>query len=83
MQNKNIGTHKLGSRGYSGKDPVWEKEDKKWRELNMSNPFNQFKDPQEKRFIRARYGPDKETGVLVTDAKAHKIEDALVMNLPA
>ena len=28
LQSKNVGTHKLRSRGYLGKEPVWEKQDR-------------------------------------------------------
>ena len=83
LQAKNIGSHKLGSRGYLGKQPVWDKQDAEWARLNIKNPFEEFTDPQERAFIRARFGPDKETGVLVTDPKTENFVKKLVINLPS
>ena len=75
--------HKLGSRGYAGKEPVWERQDAQWAELGIPNIFAEFKDPLERRFIRARYWPDKDTVVLITDSLTYELENQLVINLHA
>ena len=83
QQGLNIGVHKLGSRGYAGKEPVWERQDARWAELGITNIFEEFKDPFERRIIRARYWPDKDTGVLITDSLTYQLQDELVINLHA
>src|SRR5664279_2192650 len=83
LQKKNITVPKLGSRGYAGKEPVWAKEDAFWAKNGITNIFDQFKDPLARKFIRARYWPEKQTGVLITDDTTKKVEAELVINLPA
>ena len=67
LQAKNIAPHRLGTRGYTGKRPKWDKEDAERERLQQADPFAEFTDPQERDFIRARYTKVKETGEWVTD----------------
>ena len=52
LREKNIGPHNLGSRGYAGKEKIWEKEDAK---REGPNPYDKIKDPLARRFIRSHY----------------------------
>ena len=91
----NIGNHRLGCRGYDGKEPIWEKEDQAYREQGIENPLDKYRDPKVKNFVRSRYGKEKESGELITDPKVVQgvrlvadqrvkdFEKALVSNLPA
>jgi hypothetical protein len=45
MRGKNIGNHNLGSRGYPGKQPIWDKEDAALRADGKENPYDWFPDP--------------------------------------
>ena len=94
MAEKNIGHHGLGCRGYEGKEPIWEKEDKAYEDAGIENPYDKFKDRLFKRYVRSRYHkeiggkrvtrPDVVVGVdLVTDKKVLALEKAVVSNLPA
>ena len=74
MHGKNIAPHYLGSRGYSGKEPIWERED---TERVGTNPYDVFEDPQARKFIRARYKKDPISGQLVTNAKVKDLEQKL------
>jgi hypothetical protein len=95
MRGKNIGDHRLGCRGYPGKEPIWAKEDEQFISQGVENPYDKYPNPESKKFIRSRYHKEKETGELVTDPKVVKdvafvtdektkaVEKALVRNLPA
>ena len=65
MRDKNIGHHNLGTCGFLGKQPIWDKEDAT-RPPGVENPWEKFKDPLARRMIRAWYHTDKETGKLKT-----------------
>jgi hypothetical protein len=47
MQEKNTGSHRLGSHGYIGKRPIWDKEDAEHEAAGIPHPFAEFTDPQE------------------------------------
>jgi hypothetical protein len=84
MPKKNLGNHNLGSRGYTGKEPVWKKEDEALEREGKPNPWNKFTDEKAKKFIRSRYHIDLKSGLLVTTDKVKKLEkEYLVRSLPA
>jgi hypothetical protein len=83
MQAMNVGHHNLGSRGYMGKRPEWAKQDAEWLDMGKENPFDQFSDPQERDFIRARYGTHPETGEFFMGPKIRELEQELVIYLLA
>ena len=83
MQQKNVGSHNLGSRGYVGQEPKWKAQDAQWKEQGVDNPFDQFPEGQEHAYIRSRYGKDPKTGTLVTDPKVKELKVELVSILPA
>ena len=60
LQQRNMGKHRLGSRGYLGKRPIWDKEDVEREAAGLPDPFAKFTNPLERDFIRARYKWDKE-----------------------
>ena len=55
LQQRNTGKHHLGSRGYLGKRPIWDKEDVEREAAGLPDPFAKFTNPLERDFIRARY----------------------------
>ena len=55
LQAKNMGNHRLESRGYKGKRPVWTKEDAKRERQGIPDPLAEFTDQQEHDFITARF----------------------------
>ena len=59
LQQRNTGKHRLGSRGYLGKRPIWDKEDVEHEAAGLPDPFAKFTNPLERDFIRARYKWDK------------------------
>ena len=72
LQEKNIGSHHLGSRGYSGKRSRWAKEDAKAASLGLPDPLADFSVPQECDVLRAqhRWDPVKkvyETTPVITE----------------
>ncbi|KAM0917192.1 hypothetical protein ACQ4PT_009630 [Festuca glaucescens] len=84
MRDLNIGKHHLGSGGYRGKLPVWEKEDAELARLGKPNLWLKITDLQVRNFVRARYYLDKETMEFVTDDDdVNKFEKKLVRNLSA
>jgi len=84
MKELNIGAHRLGSGGYRGKIPVWEKEDAELEKLRKPNPWLKIADLQLRYFVRARYYLDPVTMEFITDdPEVKKFEEKLVRNLPA
>ncbi|KAM0927897.1 hypothetical protein ACQ4PT_002140 [Festuca glaucescens] len=84
MRVLNLGKHHLGSGGYRGKIPVWEKEDAELARLEKPNPWLKITDLHVRNFVWARYYLDKETMEFVTDDDdVKKFEEKLVRNLPA
>ena len=84
MREQNIGAHRLGSGGYRGKHPIWEKEDAELERLGKENPWLKIADLQLRHFVRARYYLDPVTKEFVTDdPDVKEFEKKLVRNLPA
>ena len=82
MRDLNIGNHHLGSGGYRGKQPIWDKEDAEYASLGKENPWEKITDEQTRYFVQSRYYLDKKTGEFVTDDVAVKdFEKYLVRNL--
>ena len=81
MQEKNMGTHHLGSLGYIGKRPIWDKEDAEHEATGLLDPFAKFTSPLEFDFIRARYKWDKEKKVFYMDNITRKLIRILVIIL--
>ena len=55
LQQRNIGCHHLGSRGYGGKRSIWAKEDAEVASLGIPDPLADFTVPQERDVLRARH----------------------------
>ena len=55
LQERNIGSHHLGSRGYGGKRSKWAKEDAEAASLGIPDPLADFTVPQERDVLRARH----------------------------
>jgi hypothetical protein len=72
MRDLNIGAHHLGSGGYRGKQPVWDKEDRELQRLGKDNPWLKITDEQIRNFVRSRYKLDWATGEFVTEDEAVK-----------
>ena len=66
MRALNLGNHHLGSGGYKGKQPTWEKEDREIARRNLENPWDKILDEQTRNFVRSRYYLDWATGEFVT-----------------
>ena len=45
LQQRKIGCHHLGSRGYGGKRPIWAKEDAEAGSLGIPHPLAEFTVP--------------------------------------
>ena len=69
MRALNLGNHHLGSGGYAGKKPVWDKEDAEVAKLGKENPWLKITDEQVRNFVRSRYYLKPGTGEFVTDYK--------------
>jgi hypothetical protein len=83
LQERNMGCHHLGSRGYAGKRPIWAKEDAKRESLGIPDPLAEFTVPQECDIIRARYRWDPVNKVFDTDVNTKEFMRLLVIiNLP-
>ena len=78
----NLGNHRLGSGGYFGKQPIWDKEDAEVAKLGKENPWHKITDEQVRNFVRSRYYLKPGTGEFVTDDKdVLEFEKVLVSNL--
>jgi hypothetical protein len=55
LQERNIGSHHLGSRGYGEKRSKWAKEDAEAASLGIPDPLADFNVPQERDVLRARH----------------------------
>ena len=91
LAEKNIGRHRLGCRGYDGKQEKWQKEDQAYIDKCIENPYDKYKDPHFRAFVRSRYHKEMdgklvtsphvvEGVVLVTDPKVVEVENAVVSN---
>ena len=67
LQERNFGSHHLGSRGYGGKRSKWDKEDAEAASLGIADPLAEFTVPQERDVLRARYHWHPVKKVLETD----------------
>jgi hypothetical protein len=82
MRALNLGNHHLGSGGYAGKKPVWDKEDAEVARLGKENMWHKITDEQVRNFVRSRYYLKPGTGEFVTDYKdVLDFEKTLVRNL--
>ena len=82
MWDLNLGNHRLGSGGYRGKQPIWDKEDAEVERLGKENPWHKIADEQVRNFVRSRYYLVKDTGEFVTDDDdVKRFEKVLVRNL--
>jgi len=82
MRDLNLGNHRLGSGGYRGKQPVWDKEDAEVAKMGKENPWHKITDEQVRNFVRSRYYLKEGTGEFVTDdASVREFEKLLVRNL--
>ena len=68
LQERNIGSHHLGSRGYGGKRSKWAKEDAEAASLGIPDPLAEFTVPQERDVLRARHRWDPVKKVFETNA---------------
>jgi hypothetical protein len=80
MRAKNLGNHSLGSRGYPGKKPKWEKLDAALETTGTPNPFTKFKELRKHDYVRGRYKYNENTEEWVTDDKMKQLEEELVIN---
>ena len=55
LQQRNMGCHHLGSRGYDGKRSIWAKEDAERESLGIPDPLAEFTVPQERDVLSARH----------------------------
>ena len=67
LQQRNIGSHHLGSHGYGGKLSVWAKEDAERKSLGIPYPLADFTVPREDDILRARHHWDLVKKVFETD----------------
>ena len=79
LQERNMGCHHLGCRGYAGKRPIWAKEGAKHESLGIPDPLAEFTVPQERDVIRARYHWDPVKKVFETDAVTTEFMRLLVI----
>ena len=76
MQKKNVAPHNLGSRGYAGKEPIWQKEDAR---REGPNPYDKIKDPLAQKFVMARSRDNpKLPGELFFYAKVKELENKIL-----
>jgi hypothetical protein len=79
MRDKNLGNHRLGSRGYRGAKKKWKKQDEALRAAGKTNPYDKYEDPKAQAYIRSRYYFNKK-GELVTDSqRVRDLEAALLV----
>ena len=67
LQERNIGSHHLGSRGYGRKRSKWGKEDAEAASLGIPDPLAEFTVPQERDVLRERHHWDSIKKVFETD----------------
>ena len=79
LQQRNIGCHHLGSRGYSGKRSIWAKEDAEASSLGIPDPLVEFTVPQERDVLRARHHWDPVKKVFETNAVTTEFMRLLVI----
>ena len=67
LQQRNIGSHHLESRGYCRKRSIWAKQEVKAASLGIPDPLAEFTVPQERDVLRARHHWDPVKKVFETD----------------
>ena len=81
MRALNLGNHTLGSGGYAGKKPIWDKEDAEIAKLGIETIWHKIMDKQVRNFVRSRYYLKPGTGEFITDYKdVLEFEKTLVSN---
>ena len=68
LQERNFGSHHLGSRDYGRKRSKWAKEDAEAASLGIADPLADFTVPQERDVLRARHRWDPVKKVYETNA---------------
>ena len=81
LQAKNMGNHRLGSHGYTGKRPVWAKEDTECEHLGIPDPLAEFAEQQEHDFMRARFSWDPKKKIFFNDTPTREFMRLLVIVL--
>ena len=79
IQERNMGCHDLGSRGYAGKRSIWAKEDAERESMGIPDPLAEFTVLQERDVLRARYRWDLVKKVFETDAVTMEFMRLLVI----
>ena len=77
MRSKALSNHTLGSHGFVGKKPMWDKHDAILAAKGIPNYFEQFKDPLEYNYVRGRYHYDYKSGEFSADHQTRKLEEEL------
>ena len=67
LQQRDMGHHHLGSRGYDGKRSIWAKENAERESLGIPDPLADFTVQQERDVLRARHHWDSVKKVFKTD----------------
>ena len=72
LQKRNIGSHRLRSRGYGGKRSKWAKDDAEATSVGIPNTLADFTVPQERDVLKARHRWDPvkkvyETTLVITE----------------
>ena len=67
LQERNIGSHHLGSRGYARKRSIWAKEDAERESLGIPDPLADFTVPREHDVLGARHHWDSVKKVFKMD----------------
>ena len=81
MRDQNIGNHWLGSGGYQGILPTWDKEDEEVAHMGKENPWHKITDEQVRNFVRSRYYLNPAGEFVTDDEDVRKFEKLLVRNL--
>ena len=79
LQERNIGSHHLGSCGYGGKRSKWAKEDTEATSLGIPYPLAEFTVPQERDVLRAQHCWDLEKKVFEKNAVTMEFMRLLVI----
>ena len=80
LQERNFGSHHLGSRGYGGKRSKWAKEDAEAASLGIPDPLAEFTVPRYYDVLKAQYRPVKK--VFETDPATTEFMRLLVILVP-
>ena len=79
LEQRNIGSHHLGSCGYRGKRSIWAKEDAEAASLGIPDPLAEFTVPQEHDVLRARHRWDPMKKVFETNGVTTEFMRLLVI----